>query len=389
MTGIRRDAIEPPMASSVTALALRLDVAEVELLVRGAVPQMRAVGGHTARLGELLDEWLATRPDERRKRRNAAIVVLAGFCEPGSFRHVAKQIRTKGSRFEATRWRRERMLAAAPLVHGAEGAALFALMRACGDGGTPGDRTIREALAEFRRGQNNALSVAHGTDQAVVATNEQRSRHLNAMKDSEFEALAALARQPTTQKILADDRARIVAERKARLDSIHALDAEAETAWPAGQAAIKAAAAKVRAAEVELRYANDALAKAHAEAAAASHTHTIARQGAERALIDGADSATIAAWRSELLDELDRLRRSGILIYSETIERHQVTRKQRKRGVTNAASVAARMKAVLDSRCEDLALEPDQSRLPAIIAEIRASWPPLEEKTFDVEIGVE
>jgi hypothetical protein len=201
-----------------------------------------------------------------------------------------------------------------------------------------------------------------------------------AAKTSEFEALAALAHQPSTQKLVAEDHARIVAERQARVDRIAALDAQAEVAWPKAQTAVTTASAKVREAERRLREANEALAAANAADSTASYAYTRARQAEEAALIAGADTVTIEAWQRELLDEFDRLRRPGVVIAGETIERHPVTRKAIRRGFSNAASVRARLLALRDAfeASDLLKLEPDQARLPALIAELRAALPTVD-----------
>jgi hypothetical protein len=201
-----------------------------------------------------------------------------------------------------------------------------------------------------------------------------------AAKTSEFEALAALARQPSTQKLIAEDHARIVAERQARVDRIAALDAQAEVAWPKAQAAIKTASAKVREAERRLREANEALATANAADSTASYAYTRARQAEEAALIAGADGATIEAWQRELLDEIDRLRRPGAIIAGEERGRHPVTRRATIRRFSNAASVRARLLALRDAfeASDLLKLEPDQARLPAIIAALREALPKVD-----------
>jgi len=369
------------MSGAPSALAFPLDVDGVERL-RRALPQMLAIGGDVAWVGAQLDAWLAARPDERLNRRDAAIEALASFCEPGSTRRIADQVLAKLRRYETTRWRRERELTAAPLAHGAEGAALFALMRASGATGSPGDRTIRSALAAARVGQKLTVSVAHETSHPSSVTKSKRNRKMNvATKPAEFEALAALARQPATIKLLEDDRAKTIAERRARVDRIKALDAKSEIEWPQGQRAIAAAALKVREAERRLREANDELAAANAAASNASHSHTTARQGEEAALIAGADIATIDAWKRELLAEFDAMQRPGAIVYGESVDRHPVTRKEIRRGFSNVASVRARMAAVRAAleAADLLKLEPDQRRLPAIIAEALASLPKVDQ----------
>ena len=183
------------------------------------------------------------------------------------------------------------------------------------------------------------------------------------------------------------ERARLVADRQARVDRIAALDAKSTADWPAGQAAVKAAATKVREAERLLRAANDALTAANAAAFGASAEYTRARQTEERALIAGADTGVIEAWQRELRDELDALRRPGVLFSGELISRDPVSRKEIKSSYSNRASINKRLAAVLETlRASDLLkLEADQSRLPLIIAALRAALPKVDQNPSIVE----
>jgi hypothetical protein len=368
-------------------LTLPLTIGGIDRLRRAAA-QARAIGGDAEWLGRHIEIWLADQPDERLRRRDDAIIALVPFCEPGSYRHLAMQIRAMALRYETTRWPRERMLDASPLVHGAKGAALFALLRASGASGAPGFETIRKSLAAAGVGERAAVALTQNIADRGASAQSPRRAKLNAtIKPDQLDVLAALARQPATQKLLADDRSRTIAERQARVDRIKALDAKAEIEWPKGQAEIKEAREKVREAERHLREANKALAGATAAAMNTSWAYTKARQAEETPLIDGADVATIAAWKRELQDEMAALQRPGVLVHSESVERHPVTRREIRRGYTNVASVRARLAAVVAAfRAADLlALEPDQARLPAIIAETRASWPKVDQNPSFVE----
>ncbi len=123
-------------AGSALDLTLPLTIGGVDRLRRAAA-QARAIGGDAEWLGRHIEIWLADQPDERLRRRDAAIAEAAQFCGDGSDRAVAKRLELKLSHYETTRWRRERMMAAAPLAHGALGAALFAIVRASGASGAP------------------------------------------------------------------------------------------------------------------------------------------------------------------------------------------------------------------------------------------------------------
>lgn len=200
------------------------------------------------------------------------------------------------------------------------------------------------------------------------------------IKPAEVEALVALARRPEALKAIEDQHAREVADRKARVERIKALDAQAAIDWPRGQAAIAKA---IEAREKAIRALHDAdaeLTSANANSFNKSHAYTRARQSEEAALLDRADLATIEAWKSELLNELTALGRPGVIVTSQTVTRSEVTRKEIKNGYSNIGTIRARMAAVRKSY-EDgdlLKLEPDSRRLPAIIAEIRASWPKVD-----------
>ena len=389
MSGVRRLAVDVPLSSVETAITLPLCASSVHALLRGAVPEMLAAGGKAAELGALLDMRLSAHPDERLRRRDAAIVALAAFCDAtGSIRQIARQIFEMGRRYETTRWQGEKKLSSAPLVRGERGAELFRLLRASEPWGAPADRTIRTALAAAFIGQNVTRALAQTACSNSASLNSKRGGPLSFLnKPNEFEVVAALARAPSTQKIVAEERARVVGERQARVDRIAALDAKAEVDWPAGQSVIRSAVEKVRAAERRLREANDALASANAAAWSASHTFTRARQIEEAALIAGADIATIEVWQRELHAELDALRRPGVIVASETVERNPVTRKEIRRGYSNRQSVLTRMAAVLEAlRASDLLkLEPNQSRVPVIIGELRASLPKVDQNPSLVE----
>ena len=115
-----------------------------ERLARAAA-RARALGGDLGWLGDNLAAWQADhRPDKRRlHRRDAALVALAAHCEPGSDRELSGQILRAIGRYESSRWAREQMMTEAPAIYGAQGAALFAVMRESGaKTGSPGLRTI-------------------------------------------------------------------------------------------------------------------------------------------------------------------------------------------------------------------------------------------------------
>jgi hypothetical protein len=207
-----------------------------------------------------------------------------------------------------------------------------------------------------------------------------------AIKPKEAQVLAALARQPANLKLLAEDHARTVADRQACAERIKALDAKSEADWPKTQRAIEAATAKFHEAQRKLREASEALFAANAASAKISREYTNAREAEEATLIATADIAAIDAWKDELLNEHAALQRPGALAFGESINRDPVTRQSVRSGFSNAPIIAARLAAVRDAlRDADLLkLEPDQSRLPAIFAAARASWPKIDSPAVEV-----
>jgi hypothetical protein len=214
-----------------------------------------------------------------------------------------------------------------------------------------------------------------------MCESQQQGSSMNApINSKEMAALTALARSPAALKQLEDQHAKNVADRQSLNDRIAELDRSAEKTWPAGQLAIETAAKKVRAAERSLRESNDALAKAHTESFNASQAYTRERMAAEGALIEGADLATIAKWKDESLAELNRLQKPGIIVTNVVVSRSEATGKSIKSGVSNMASIVARMKAVSAAYhdADLLKVLPDQRQLPVVIAQIRASWPAID-----------
>jgi hypothetical protein len=198
---------------------------------------------------------------------------------------------------------------------------------------------------------------------------------------TEMEALAALARAPATQKAVADAHARDVAERQARNDRIKALDAQSATDWPAGQRAVAKAIEGREKAIRALMAADETLRQANGDAFSKSHAYTRSRMEEEAALIAGADLPLISKWKDELLNELTALGRPSVIVTNQTVERSPVTRQQVRTGYSNIKSINLRMSAVQKSyqEADELKLVADQRTLPTIIAEIRASWPEVDQ----------
>jgi hypothetical protein len=200
------------------------------------------------------------------------------------------------------------------------------------------------------------------------------------LNPSELELLTELARSPATQKAAEAAHAREVLERQQRNERIAELDRSREKTWPAGQRGIEAAAKKVRAAERALRDANEALATSHTDDFSASHEYSRSRMAEVSALSEGADLPTIAAWKDELLAELSALGRPGLIVTHVVVTRAESTGQPIRSGASNMASIVSRMKAVRQAYEDSdlLKLEPDQRKLPSIIAAIRAGWPAVD-----------
>jgi hypothetical protein len=358
------------------------------LLRRGATRWADTGDAGLAALARILDERLDRELGERTRPRDEALAWLAASGEfdgeratsaRALHRAVAEAIRN----YERTGWRRDRGYGE-PSTVGVRAAALFAIV----SHGPCGVATVKAILAKpcdptaflaifFR------LQFSRPAPEPSPSNSRRRAPRMFAEAKPKPDTdilLAALARKPENQKLLADDRAAIVADRKARLARIKALDAKAEIDWPREQAAIAGAVAKVRAAERELRAANDGLNVVNAAAFEAQHARTVARRAEEAALLAGADVAAVEKFKGECLDELARLRGPGVLVSGETVERNPVTRETVRRLHGNGAAVKARLDAVLASYrgADELKLEPDQARLGEIVEAIKAAWPIVE-----------
>jgi hypothetical protein len=199
-------------------------------------------------------------------------------------------------------------------------------------------------------------------------------------KFNDAEIIASLIHNPETRKLAEAARARKVAARRECADRITSLDAEAEAAWPKLSNAIEIAKARVKAAEVKLRDANDQLAVAVHARSAASWSHTNSRREAEIELIDGAEMELIGRFREWLNDEREKTYKRSAIVSVSGIDRNSVTAKTIRTGANNLASIRAWQAAIASAleRADLLALEPDQSRVPELIEGIRATLPPVD-----------
>jgi hypothetical protein len=118
--------------------------------LRVALSKMSEVGGDVADISAKMTAWLDALPDERRKRRDAAIAALADTF-PGKRSVVAGAVAKAILRYAASAWvRLDCRLDQAPKIYAnnPEKLALFAIMSEGGDGAVIGPRQIATILAK-------------------------------------------------------------------------------------------------------------------------------------------------------------------------------------------------------------------------------------------------
>ncbi len=202
---------------------------------------------------------------------------------------------------------------------------------------------------------------------------------MNAMP-KEAEVLAALARHPSSAKIVAEEAARKVAERESLLARRRQIENASGPEWLKDLRAAEEAIAAVRAAEAALKEANRKLGAANAARANGAHARRVAIERIDAELAAGADEASILAFRDELERALAEAMRPGALATTSNVWRSEVTGKLGGQTRSNAASVRAHIAAVTQALrgLDLLRLEPDQSRLADRFAEIRAAIPAID-----------
>ncbi len=350
-----------------------------------AVGQMRAIGGDAAWLGAMLGERLGKPPDyhaDRLRRRDGAILALARLYGPAkSARDLATTIRMSAIRYETTRWKSERGLDAAPTVHGPVGAALHALMAASGDRGAPKEKTIRNALGAAKTsGQSDCAPLAQKGAHLCQQLKPARSEPAVNAQPREAEVLAALARHPSSAKIVAEEVAKKVAQREALLARRRQIENASGPEWLKDVRAEEAAIAAVRSAEDALKDANRKLSAANAARANGAYARRVAIEAIDAELAAGAADAAIEVFRTELWGALSAAQRPGALVVAADTRRSDVTGKLISRSRSNSASIRAHIAAlsVALHSLDLLRLEPDQSRLADRFAEIRRAIPAID-----------
>jgi hypothetical protein len=173
-----------------------------------------------------------------------------------------------------------------------------------------------------------------------------------------------------------------IATRRSHLAAIAKLDAQGEKSYAKEEARKAASLVKVRQAERDLQ---TVIAEYNAVLAGVSserREREDVRRRHELALLDG-DWKVVDLFENDCLTELERVRRSGQSQILST--RNARTGRSSSETVSNSNSVRARLEAVSASfrAAGELRLIPDPHDLPARIAEIKASWPRVDDIPAD------
>ncbi len=359
----------------------RLGPRDVERL-RGAVEQMRAVGGDCAWLGDHLAAWLANLPDPRRSRRDAALVALAAtFVGPAW--SVAKDVERELRRYARSSWKsRDQYRASAPDGYDSQPRKLaaFEAMRAAGTDALIGPKQIQRVLEThvLSVAYRDSAGVAMSTDKPETLIHTQRKGRsaVNAhTPNSDAQFLDAIKRAPIGQTIIAADRDRLVAERRKAIAAIDALDAKAPAEFAKLEKAIKTAISARDEVRKQLLDADEKLRLASLAKSGASLAYDAERRRLEAILRDSPVATMLDDFQREMRDELEAARKKHEGGWVQ--DRNEVTRQPILRGFTNKASVNARLNAIhaAIAKAEELRLAADQSDVAAKLDALRASLP--------------
>ena len=373
-----------------------LAVDPMPLLVKEIVPRENEGGARGAAMRERIRralahsyffgddaEWLERElwarldqaPESMLRRRDAAITALAAFYF-GSAHSVAKEIASDLGRYGASRWRlRDKNFEAAPLEFspGSHQSLIFTVLQVSGgEDGVPSVRHIRRIL-----GQNTAAESAQKREHPLTGIKQRKGRNtMNAIvPHSDQKLLASLRQSPEIQKILVDEHAHTVAERKEIITAIAALDAKANRDFVSLDKAVETAVAGGREAEKALRAANDRISKASFAKSAAGIDYSIQRQILAVRLREGVDERIFREFQSEMLDELDKARKQFDV--GSVRVKNRMTGFSEDLVFNNGASVQARVAAIRAAmdEAETLPFAADQSLVPARLETLRAGLP--------------
>jgi hypothetical protein len=187
-----------------------------------------------------------------------------------------------------------------------------------------------------------------------------------------------IAETPLVKQALAAHQAAIALQRSTQIKELARLQRDWAKIFPGLEAALAAAIAAVKAADLAALEARRRLDIAAGAKAQGYHRFTSSVDRLENQLRQTAEPA-LKEFRSEMLDALDKARRAAA--WSSAHDINEVTGAGRTITVNNLASVHARTDAIRAAMAaaEELALsELDQSLIPGRLQELRAALPAID-----------
>jgi hypothetical protein len=186
---------------------------------------------------------------------------------------------------------------------------------------------------------------------------------------------------PGGREIIASALAPRIKARQALVDELQAIDAAEAADWPKREKAWAKALERFEAAQLAFRKARQECDAAIAARHDPGRAYSARRQGLEYELRRTSDNAAIDAFNSHMIDELEAALKA--YAFDQSVQRNEVTREMTRRVDSNQVSIAARRKAIMAAMetAAALRLEPDQSTVPARLAELAAALPPIDSMT--------
>ena len=346
---------------------------EIAAALQGSVELLECVGGRHALAAQLLRERVAEMAAARQAHRDKAIVALReAFFPRFSVYAAAPLIAGALARYAASAWRHERSLPQSPEAsRGKLAEALFTIMR-LNDDKPVSAATARRALGAAEAAQNRTVEMS---GRSRLQCGQQTGTPKMLAYADDIAILTGTADFKAKKARFVEDE---IAARRIHLAAIERLDAEATKAYGRQEKRREAAIAKVRAAERELKtVTSEALAVQHA---IGQERDAYQRERAEHetALLDF-DQCLITEFERACIDELERVRKAGQT--SQTLARNERTGRVERSVISNSKSLLARLYAVGASMrlATELRLIADPRELPARIAEMKTSWPTIED----------
>ena len=362
-----------------------LEVGDLEWL-RRAASEAHAVappGGDLARLGAMLDAWLAARPDARISRRDEALVALAStFVGPPWT--VAKSVEIEMRRYAGSAWKRsDQYRPSAPGEYASQPRKLaaFEAMRAAGVGALIGQKQIRRLIethifSDAYHGHGPRVLMSTNKPETLIRTQRKGRPAVNALTpNSDAQFLEAIKRAPIGQTIIADQNARVVAERKKMVDALKALDSKAPAEFANLDKAIQTAIGARDEVRKQLRDHEEKVRLASLAKSGASLAYDADRRRLEGMLRNSPVATMIDAFQRDMVDEVYAARKKHEGGFVQ--DRNEVTRRPILRGFTNKDSVNGRLNAIhaAIAKAEELRLAADQSDVAAKLDALRSSLP--------------